>query len=55
MNKIICCYGSCEKVKTELDQKTQPQPSISTYVTMLKNVKIEQWKTSEFKGTVKKE
>jgi hypothetical protein len=40
-------------MKSELDQKTQSQKSIYTYVTMLKDVDIEQWRPLEVKETVK--
>ncbi|BAY25756.1 hypothetical protein NIES2100_55640 [Calothrix sp. NIES-2100] len=53
MNKIMDLICRLPKLETALEQNTQPPLLISTYVTRLVNVKIEQCNQTVCKGTVK--
>jgi hypothetical protein len=53
MNKITSFISSVQKLKMLLDQNTQPQKLLYTYVTQLINVKIARYHRSVFKVTVK--
>ncbi len=53
MNKIMGFSCSFQRWETQLDQNTQPQNLLYTYVTIIVTVKIEQYHQSVFKGTVK--